>query len=279
MKSIAILITVFNRKDKTLNCLRSIKAQEGLSDYEYDIFIVDGGSNDGTPNAIKKTYPDVHISIHEGLYWAGGMRQAWKEADANGKAYDYYWLINDDTQLYSKCLTNLLFVEKEHPHGIYIGATCDAKTKCYSYGGIKLHNRNYSKGKKVIPNGQCQKVDMGNANIMLVSHSAYDRLGTFCTKYTHGIADYDYTLRAIDKNIPVILAPEYCGECTDDHGNNWMPQNKPLKERIKYLYSPKGLAYNEYLFWIKSFFPQEYHIAKLKLWLKTLFPIIWQKIK
>ena len=279
MKSIAILITVFNRKAKTLNCLRSIKAQEGLFGYEHEIFVVDGGSWDGTPEAIRQTAPDVHVSIHEGLFWAGGMRQAWKEANATGKSYDYYWLINDDTDLNPKCLYSLLHAEREHPNGIYIGATYDAGTKSCSYGGIKLFDRNYSKGNRVVPNGKCQEVDMGNANIMLISRSAYDRLGTFCIRYTHGIADYDYTLRAIDMNIPVVLAPNYCGECTDDHGNNWMPQSKSLKERIEYLYSPKGLAYSEYLYWIKTFFPKEYHKAKIKLWAKTLFPIIWEKLK
>lgn len=278
-KSIAILITVFNRKETTLHCLHSIYTQNTLEDYDIDIFIVDGGSKDGTPEAIKAEFPKVHVSSHNGLYWAGGMRQAWKDALEYRQDYDYFWLLNDDTTLYHQCLKSLIDTEKKFPNGIYIGATCDSETKNYSYGGIKLQNRNYSKGNTVIPNGQYQRVDMGNANIMLVSRTAYDKLGAFCTVYTHGIADYDYTLRAVDKKIPVILAPNYCGECTDDHGKNWLPQNRPLKERIKYLYSPKGLAYNEYLYWIQTFFPKEYLSAKLKLWGKTLFPFIWQKLK
>lgn len=277
--SIAILITVFNRKEKTLSCLRSIYVQEGFEDYDIDIFIIDGGSRDGTPEAIKAEHPNVHVSVHDGLFWAGGMRQAWREALDYRQDYDYFWLLNDDTILYPQCLKTLIDAEKMFPNGLYIGATCDSKTKNYSYGGIKLQNRNYSKGNIVIPNGKYQQVDMGNANVMLVSRTAYDQLGAFCTAYTHGIADYDYTLRAVDKKIPVILAPEYCGECTDDHGNNWLPQNRPLKERIKYLYSPKGLAYREYLYWIKTFFPKEYFSAKLKLWGKALFPVIWEKFK
>ena len=278
-RCIAVLLTVFNRKEKTIACLRSIYAQEGFEDNDIYIFIVDGGSEDATPEAIKVEFPNVHVSVHDGLFWAGGMRQAWREALDYRQDYDYLWLLNDDTTLYPQCLKSLIDTETKYPNGIYIGATCDSKTKNYSYGGIKLQNRNYSKGNIVIPNGQYQRVDMGNANIMLVSRTAYDQLGTFCDVYTHGIADYDYTLRAIDKKIPVILAPNYCGECIDDHGNNWIPQNRPLKERIKYLYSPKGLAYKEYLYWIKTFFPKEYYSAKLKLWGKTLFPVIWEKFK
>lgn len=278
-KKIAILITVFNRKEKTLACLHSLYAQERLSNYDFDIFIVDGGSTDGTPKAIKAEFPDVHVSIHQGMFWAGGMRQAWIEALDFRQDYDYFWLLNDDTTLYPQCLSTLIQAERKFPKGIYVGATCDTVTKEYSYGGIKLYNRNYSKGKKIIPNGQCQEIDMGNANIMLVSNNAYDKLGYLCPMYTHGIADFDYTLRAISQSIPVILAPSYCGECCNDHGKTWLPQNRSLKERIKFLHSPKGLAYKEYLYWIKKFFPKEYLSAKVKLWGKTLFPIIWDKLK
>lgn len=278
-KSIAILITVFNRRNKTLACLRSIQAQKELDGYHVDIFIVDGGSKDGTPESIKEEFPEVHVSIHEGLFWAGGMRQAWKEALEYRQDYDYFWLLNDDTTLFPMCFHTLIDAEKEFPGGIYVGATCDANTKEYSYGGIKLYNHNNSKGEKVIPNGHYQKIDMGNANIMLVSRNAYNLLGSFCPVYTHGIADFDYTLRAINNNIPVRLAPDYCGECYNDHGKNWLSPSHPLKERIKYLYSPKGLAYKEYLYWIKTFFPKEYLSAKLKLWGKTLFPTIWEKLK
>lgn len=277
--SIAILITVFNRKEKTLSCIRSIYAQDRIEDYDIGIFIVDGGSKDGTPEAIKAEFPEVHVSVHEGLYWAGGMRQAWKDALNNQQAYDYFWLLNDDTTLYKHCLLSLIEVEKNVPGGIYIGATCDASTKEYSYGGLKLYNRNYSKGYKVIPNGNYQEIDMGNANIMLVSHLAYSMIGILSDKYTHGIADFDYTLRAIDLGIPVFLASNYCGECINDHGSRWIPQSTPLKERIKYLYSPKGLAYHEYLLWIRTFFPKEYYSAKIKLWGKTFFPIIWTMFK
>lgn len=278
-KSIAILITVFNRKDKTLNCLRSIKAQEGLSDYEHDIFIVDGGSNDGTPDAIKQTYPDVHVSIHEGLYWAGGMRQAWKEALEFRKDYDYFWLINDDTTLRPHCWNQLLKAEeyalnKYGTPGVYVGNTCDPTTGKLSYGGIN-HNEQW-----VIPDGENIKdIKLGNANIMLVSRLAYDKLGGFAEYCTHGIADYDYSLRAVEQNIPLLATSNYCGTCKNDHKATWLPQSTPLRKRIEYLYSPKGLAYEEYMMYIKRFFPNQVLKIKVLLWAKTLFPFIWEKFK
>lgn len=282
MKRIAILITCFNRKDKTLACLRSILEQEGIDKYEIEIFIVDGGSSDSTIEAVNKQYPQVHIEVHDGLYWAGGMRAAWKMADSAGD-FDYYWLLNDDTALNDDCFSALMSGDAECRRlygkaGIIIGATCDDDGN-YTYGGTKLYDMNHSKGQTAKPNGKLQPIDIGNANIMLVPTEVYKAIGGFSTIYTHGIADYDYTLRARHHDIPVLLSATYLGRCVNDHGKSWKSQKSSLRERLKFLYSPKGLAYKEYLHYIRTFFPKEYHSAKFKLWMKTLFPIIWTKFK
>lgn len=278
-KSIAILITVFNRKEKTLACLRSIYEQVGMSDYDIDTFIVDGGSKDGTPEAIKAECPDVHVSIHDGLFWAGGMRQAWKEALEFRQDYDYFWLLNDDTTLYPTCLKYLIeaegvALEKNGRKGIYVGNTCDPHTGKLSYGAIGHDD------KWVIPdNEHFRNIKLANANIMLVSRDAYERLGGFAEYCTHGIADYDYSLRAVEANVPLLASAHYCGTCENDHKATWLPQSTPLKKRIEYLYSPKGLAYKEYMIYIKRFFPNQVLKMKVLLWAKTLFPFIWEKFK
>ena len=57
MPTIAVLITCFNRKEKTLSCLKDIYAQEKEQNVTLDVFIIDGGSSDDTPNNIHKEYP------------------------------------------------------------------------------------------------------------------------------------------------------------------------------------------------------------------------------
>lgn len=278
-KSIAILITVFNRKENTFKCLRSIQAQKGIDGFDVDIFIVDGGSTDGTPEAIKAEFPQVHVSVHEGLFWAGGMRQAWKEALEYRQDYNYFWLLNDDTALYPTCLEQLIEVEnfalkKYRQNGIYVGNTCDPNTGKLSYGAIDHDD------KWVIPdNEHIRDIKLANANIMLVSREAYDKLGGFAEYCTHGIADYDYSLRAVEANVPLLASAHYCGTCENDHKATWLPQSTPLKKRIEYLYSPKGLAYKEYMIYIKRFFPNQVLKMKVLLWTKTLFPFIWERFK
>lgn len=284
MKSIAVLITCFNRKAKTLNCIQNIYAQRGVEETELDIYIVDGGSNDGTPEAIRKAYPQVNVYVENGLFWAGGMRAAWKKA-LEKKNYDYYWLLNDDTQIYSDCLQECLKADKYSlqiygKQGVYVGSTKTPNTEQFSYGGRKLLKSHKSTSTIIIPDGKTyQTCELGNANIMMVSQEVFNTIGGFCERYTHGIADYDYSLRATRAGFPVLVLPNYEGECEDDHGNNWKSQSSSLKERIKYLYSPKGLAYKEYLTYIKEFFPKEFQTQRIKLWVKTLFPVLWDKFK
>lgn len=281
---IAVLITVFNRKAKTLQCLSDVYLQEGIQDYVIDIFVVDGGSADGTPNAIKEQFPNVHVCVSEGLFWAGGMRKAWNEAMMFAQDYDFFWLLNDDTHLYKYALQETmnahLYAQKQYGKGgLYVGSTISPALQLFSYGCRKLIKKGKSKAIKLIPNGEYQYGELANANIMMVSREVYDSIGGLCTYCTHGIADYDYSMRATNKGFPCLALPNYCGECEDDHGHNWKSADTPLVERVRYLYSPKGLAYKEYMQYIKTFFPKEVFMFHVKFWAKTLFPVLWDKYK
>ncbi len=284
MRKVAVLITCYNRKETTLRCLRDIYSQRLSEGFALDLYVVDGGSCDDTPAAVRLKYPLVYTFVFPGLYWAGGMRAAWSKA-VQTQEYDYYWLVNDDTNIYPECLLELLkadgYAQKTFNNGgIYIGTTKDPVEDVVTYGGRRLRWQGDNKGELIIPDGtNYQSCELGNANIMLVSREVFDRIGGFCERYTHGIADYDYTLRAARAGFPVIICPTYCGECVNDSGNRRLSQSSPLKARIQYLYSPKGLAYNEYLYYIREFFPRKYYSAILKLWLKTMFPFLWAYLK
>lgn len=284
MKQIAVLITCFNRKAKTLQCIADIRASKLTSLAQVDIFIVDGGSNDGTMEAVRESFPEVHIRQENGLYWAGGMRAAWKMASGTGTNYDFFWLVNDDTRIYADTLQRLMDADvyarrQYNKGGIYVGSTKAIGTDHFTYGGRKLLRWGHQKSEVILPDADYHFCELGNANIMLVSRDVYDGIGRFSEVYTHGIADYDYTLRAVRVGFACLVVPGYCGECIDDHGNNWAPASSSLKDRIRFLKSPKGLAYHEYLHYIREFFPKEYSISWIKLWLKTLVPSIWDRYK
>lgn len=284
MKTIAALFTCYNRKQKTLNALESLKQVSLPEDHVLDIYLVDGGSSDGTVESVKQHFPDVKVWIKQGVYWAGGMREAWQVA-ANSQHYDYFLLLNDDVCFHNDMLLSMFSDEEGlfktfKTKVVLVGSTIDPETNNISYGGRKLTKKGRSKSRLLTPDNDFpQECELGNANIMLVPSEIYKGVGMLSNHYTHGIADYDYTLRVIESGFKVYVCSRVCGECADDHGKNWLSADHSLKQRIAYLYSPKGLAYKEYLYYIKRFFPEEYAPTVLKLWLKTLFPFIWDKFK
>ena len=93
---IAAVMAVHNRRDLTLACLDSLRAQQLAGD-TLDVFVLDDASTDGTAAAVLERHPDVRLLRGNGqLYWNGGMRRAFGEAMAAD--YDYYLWMNDDTR-------------------------------------------------------------------------------------------------------------------------------------------------------------------------------------
>src|SRR6266508_2413563 len=107
LKRVAVLMTCYNRREKTLACLDALSRQVMPPDLVMHIYIVDDGSTDGTGAAVRKAHPAVRVLQGNGsLYNNGGMRLAFSEALKGD--YDYYLWLNDDTTLYPSALEWLL---------------------------------------------------------------------------------------------------------------------------------------------------------------------------
>jgi GT2 family glycosyltransferase len=218
------------------------------------------------------------------LFWAGGMRLAWRTAIEFG-LFDYFWLVNDDTFIYIDTLHNLLKADdysiKEYgKQGIYVGSTFDPNTKKHSYGGQKLLSKDNYACEKVLPNDHYQTCQFCNANILLVTTAVVNKIGIFCSNYTHSIADFDYSIQAFNAGFPVLVLPTYCGECINDHKKDSTSQSSQIIiKRLQYLFSPKGFAYKEFLYSVHKFFPSTYRKTIITLWIRTIFPSIWEKHK
>ena len=74
---IAILITCYNRVEKTKECLKHCFSSLSLIDsFDYDIFLLDDNSPDKTGEILKKMYPDINVIYGNGKYfWSGGTRK------------------------------------------------------------------------------------------------------------------------------------------------------------------------------------------------------------
>jgi len=92
---VSIIILNWNAAGDTIRCIDSfLKVQYD----NYEIVVVDNGSEDGSYQLIKRKYPDiVLIETGENLGYAAGNNAGIKYAIQNGA--DYILLVNNDTKL------------------------------------------------------------------------------------------------------------------------------------------------------------------------------------
>lgn len=274
MCKIAVLITSYNRREKTLTCVKNLMEQDGIPGFKLSIYLVDDNSSDGTTEAVRSHYPSVNIIKGTGqLFWAGGMRTAWREALKEKEKFEYYLLVNDDTFLFKDAL-NKLFADKKTvgDNAILVGAIKDPATGNFSYGGRLLKNKYNIASTAILPNNSSpQLCDLGNGNLMLIPAGVVDKIGILSDRYTHGLADIEYTTKAKKARIPSYTSSCYLGECKNDFDPN-RKSGLSFKQRIEYLYSVKGFSYYEYLHFIRSYFPLYLPQAWLSLWVKTIIP-------
>ncbi len=276
---IAVLMTCHNRRDTTLACLDALFKQELPNALAFEVYLVDDGSKDGTGEAVIRRYPSVRVIKGSGnLYWCGGMRLAWTEAMK--KNYDYYLWLNDDTVLFAHALSTLIvtaqtFRDRHNCDSIVVGSVMEPTTGLYSYGGsiqIKQHSLNL---RNVIPTDSIQECDTFNGNLVLIPRQVAYENGNLCTHYTHAIGDTDYGLRARMQGIPIRVAPKYLGQCKGNPRSPWTDPQIPLIERIKYLYSPKGLPPREWRIFTKQHYGKAWPLYFIKVHLRVIFPKVW----
>jgi GT2 family glycosyltransferase len=265
---IAVLLTCYNRSDKTLSCLRSLKSQVGLG---VDIYLVDDGSEDGTPEAVVDEFPDVNLLRGDGaLFWNGGMRMAFEAAVR--KNYDYLLWLNDDTELVEGAINRLLSVGNAHPSSIIVGSTRDSEGKQHTYGGLKSGKGVFVlRFTQIVPDeDQVVSCDTFNGNCVLIPFCVFDSVGNLSPEFTHGMGDFDYGLRAKQAGFDILVAPGYYGRCDRNPVSSCFDSSISLKERWKALHTPKGLPPDEWTRFARKHAPFIWPAYAFKLYLRVL---------
>lgn len=116
---VAAVIPVFNRRETTLQGLRSLSRVD-LTGIDLRIFIVDDASTDGTAEAIESEFPEVVIVRGNGnLHYAGGTNAGMTAA--RDWHPHHYLLTNDDSLFHDQFLQRLLETAAKNPRSV-VGA-------------------------------------------------------------------------------------------------------------------------------------------------------------
>ena len=280
---IAVLLTVYNRIEKTVCCLNSLfRGLDESVDISFDIFITDDGSTDGTEEEIKRLFPQDKIYLLKGngkLFWNGGMINSWKAALDKG-GYDGYLWLNNDAEIFPNLWNELKEADRYSKSqfgqgGIYVGSTCNKEKTKITYGGFNFISKWSLTDEFVIPDGTFRPCQCAHGNITYVSQDVVDKQGILYDKYIHGGSDHDYTYRAYKRGLPLFVLRTFVGICENDHdtdGEQVKFYRMNLRDRIRYLNSPGGYNLKNALLFQRRAFPYRYPFVWLMGYLKAFFP-------
>lgn len=128
----SIILVSYNTKDLTRNCLNSL--YEKTTGLEFEIFVVDNNSKDGSPDMVEQEFPDVKLirnSDNKGFGAANNIAVR----QAQGK---YIFCLNTDTLLVNNAINIMFdFMEKEENQNVGVcgGLLMDKDKNPYGYGG------------------------------------------------------------------------------------------------------------------------------------------------
>lgn len=233
-QNIAVLMTVHNRKNTTLRCLRQFYCCNNLYKFDIDFYLMNDGCTDGTTEAVCNEFPMINILKGDGnLYWNRGMYSAWREASKT--PHDYYLWLNDDTMLFPNALETLFDDYKmAGDYSIISGCCCDTATQSIvTYGGLINDEMR-------MPIGTIQVTEKINGNFVLIPKDVYNQIGNLNPYFHHSLGDWEYGIRAKKANVKLYITSKFIGTCDRHDRKMCFEKQIPFFSRLKYLYSPLG---------------------------------------
>ena len=248
---LSVLITCYNRKEKTLACLDALFKNFFPDGLCLEVFLVDDGSTDGTADAVRNLFPSVHVlSGDSNLFWCRGMHKAFETALQDDN--DYYLWLNDDTMLQPDALARLLECEAalgRNKPAIIVGSTIDADTGKLTYGGVvRTSMFKPVSFERVEPGKEAQRCDSMTGNIVLIPSQVAHAVGNLDPVFEHAMGDTDYALRARQLGFEVWVGPGIFGSCcANPNAGTFLDASQPLSQRWRQMMSRKGLPWRSWL--------------------------------
>ncbi len=131
MADVSIILVSYNTKEFTKNCLKSIF--EKTIDVDFDVYVVDNNSIDGTCEMIKSDFPKVHlIENKENLGFGNANNLAINVSESK-----YLFLLNTDTSLINNAVKILCDFMEQNPDAGACGGNL------YNKEGNNVHSYGY----------------------------------------------------------------------------------------------------------------------------------------
>jgi len=206
-----IIVLSWNQKEQTLRCLKSLA---GLDYPNFQVLLVDNGSEDGSAQAVAEKFPHFELlALSENLKVTGGRNRGYEEV--RDRDQDYILFLDNDTVADPAFLTGLVNAMEANPSAAACSAKIyllsDEKSFWYAGGEIKLSKlwislRGYGE-KDVGQFDELQKVDHITGCCFFVRARVLADLGVFDPEFVYG-EDTEWCVRATKAGHDLLYVPE-----------------------------------------------------------------------
>jgi GT2 family glycosyltransferase len=225
--TVEVVFPVHNRRELTLQCLRSL-ARIDATGLEIHAVVVDDGSTDGTGDAIRSEFPDVEVVEGDGNLWFTegtnvGIRRSLEREPK------YILLINDDQVFDANCLKYMVETAERNPRSA-VGSLLllwDTPHKIFQVSPVWntwLGGWRHWQSQTVwtVPE-RTWKVDIIVGNCVLVPTKAFREAGLMDSKRFPNFGDAEFTPRLRKLGWQLLIDPRarvFCQPNTPLHIRN-----------------------------------------------------------
>lgn len=198
----------WNRKDDTLDCLRSILT----SDYaNVRAILVDNASTDGTVEAVKSTFPDVVTLINPvNLGYAAGVNIGLRYALDQGA--DFVCILDNDAVIAPDAWTRMMSVMQAHPSA----GLLTPKILYHSMPGVIWYSGHKRRKVTLAPiggsmnmrdaelNGDPRPMDYAPCCGLLIRRAVMEKIGLLEERFFIYYEDLDFCIRAQESGFDLL---------------------------------------------------------------------------
>jgi GT2 family glycosyltransferase len=205
------VIPVFNRLHFTLECIRRLQSQTYMS---LVVILSDGGSTDGTPDAVRSAFPEVIVLTSDReLWWAGSTALGVEYALAKSmNTADFVLMLNNDTEIPDNYVETLVTAAQTHcaTVGALIVDSRDPTRVLDAGEYISWSNYNFPLKTTVSPGERyCNNVDVLPGRGSLVPLRVIREVGNIdADRFPHYLADYEFFYRIKSHGFPLGICYE-----------------------------------------------------------------------
>jgi hypothetical protein len=257
---IIVVVLNWNGRQDTLDCLESLK---GVDYPNWNVLVVDNGSEDGSVEAIRNGHPGISIiEIERNLGFAGGNNRGIQEALRRDA--EFVLVLNNDTIVASDLLEKLARSASEHPGAAALGATiyylADPTRLWYAGARWRRDKAEFEHiGQDNVESGmelaQVRETEYVCGCAMFLRASALRRVGLFDPTFFLLFEETDWCFRARQSGYRCLVVPD--AKVWHKVSRSFGGRDSPLYE---YFYIRNSLL------WAKRYLGRE---DRLRVWYRT----------